>query len=184
MAYKECQHVKAGGGTCTSPALKGQLYCYFHVAARDRIRRQRIAAERKLPLQLPILEDAESIQLAIGDVTNAMLSGRIDYRQAALALYALQTAAANIRRTFLGSGGSFLRYAPQHDPGLPEIEEAEPAPPPKKTAATTQPGEIIPVIQACAEVSPQKLPPRKQPQFDNAALVHSALKRLKKRAGA
>ena len=99
MKFHECQHVLANGSTCHAPRLRDSQFCYFHVAARDRVRRQRLAAEKKLPLQVPVLEDANTIQLALGDVVNAMLADRIDPRKAALTLYALQTASANLHRS-------------------------------------------------------------------------------------
>lgn len=92
-----CRHTKANGSVCGSPALEDQLFCYFHLACRDRIKRQRRAARRKLPFQLPVLEDAASVQLAIGDTLNALLAGQIDHKTAGLVLYGLQTAASNIR---------------------------------------------------------------------------------------
>ena len=92
-----CHHVKVNGVCCESPALRDQPYCYFHASARERSRRRRQAVARNLPFQLPILEDAESIQVAIGDVLNALLSGQIDHKTAGLLLYGLQTAASNVR---------------------------------------------------------------------------------------
>lgn len=101
---KTCHHIKANGTCCQSPALKNEDYCFFHTAQRHRIRRQRRAERQSLrtPLQLPLLEDAESIQIAIGDVLNALVVGRIDYKTAGLLLYGLQTAASNIRQAKFG----------------------------------------------------------------------------------
>lgn len=191
----ECAHVKADGNTCRSAALRDHDFCYFHLAARDRIRRQRVAAHRKLPLQIPILEDHETIQLAITDVVNAMLSDRIDYKKAALALYALQTAAVNVKRThFDDLDNNFEDYKPENDSGLPEIdeegeqEESVEEPAESKAPASVKPGEVIPRIHARAErvrrtakpTSPKK-PPRRA--ADDHVLVQSALKHLKKRSG-
>jgi hypothetical protein len=160
---KHCEHIKADGNICQSPKLKNEKFCYFHVAARDRVRRQRLAAERKLPLQVPILEDRNTIQLALGDVVNALLADRIDHRKAALVLYALQTAAANARDLQFESDQNWYDvYRPELDAALPAIEPAAPAPA-KKPAA----GQVIEKIHASLE----KLPPKKsaQPQ----ALIES-----------
>jgi hypothetical protein len=46
---------------------------------------------------LPPLEDANSIQLALMQVTRLLLSGRIENKTAGLVLYALQTASMNLK---------------------------------------------------------------------------------------
>ena len=94
---KTCRHAKVNGSICESPALRDQDYCFFHTSQRQRIRRQRRAVRLGLPFQLPLLEDAASIQLAINDVLNALLAGQIDHKTAGLLLYGLQTAATNMR---------------------------------------------------------------------------------------
>ena len=98
MAVPSCQHVKANGSRCQSPALRNENFCFFHRHTRERARRQFLAQRSGLKLQFPVLEDPESIQIAIGDVLNALVSGRIDHKSAGLMLYGLQLAAANIRR--------------------------------------------------------------------------------------
>jgi hypothetical protein len=121
---KHCAHIKADGNICQAPNLKNEDYCYFHIASRDRIRRQREAAERNLPLQIPVLEDKQTIQLALGDVANALLSDRIDPRKAALVLYALQTASANARDLdFVSDRQWYNEYSPEHDAALPELPD-------------------------------------------------------------
>jgi hypothetical protein len=88
--FIECRHILPRGTKCKSPALRGQVYCYFH----DRLQRfeqdgQRDARE---PLCLPSLEDAHGIQMAITQVLAALGSGRLENRQAGLYLYGLQLA--------------------------------------------------------------------------------------------
>jgi hypothetical protein len=157
----ECSHVKANGNTCKSAAMKGSDYCYFHLASRDRIRRQRLAAEKKHAFRVPVLEDHETIQLAITDVVNAMFADRIDAKRAALALWALQTASVNLRHAEFGdTENAFLEYAPEHDPTLPELEDETPEPelPEKKPAASAEDEEVIDSIHATAEVIPEAAP--------------------------
>jgi len=48
---------------------------------------------------LPILEDANSIQVGLAEVMFHLVTQEIDHRTAALMLYALQTASANLRMT-------------------------------------------------------------------------------------
>jgi hypothetical protein len=50
-------------------------------------------------IKLPMLEDSASIQVAITQITTALLSSRIDERRAGLLLYALQIASQNITRS-------------------------------------------------------------------------------------
>jgi hypothetical protein len=94
---KTCNHVKPNGSCCQSPAIRDDEYCYFHRLQRERTKRQLRAARRQKPLELPHLEDLESIHLALGDVLNALVADRIDHRKAGLLLYGLQTATATIR---------------------------------------------------------------------------------------
>lgn len=91
-----CNHVKPNGQFCDSPSLKHDDYCYFHRSLRERTKRHLRHARQQKPLQIPPLEDIETIQIAIGDVVNALLADRIDAKKAGLALYGLQTAACHV----------------------------------------------------------------------------------------
>jgi hypothetical protein len=88
-----CQHITQ----CGSPALRNRRLCFFH----DRIRRERakIAADVSAPrrFDLPLLEDANAVQIALMKVIQMLGSGRMDHKTAGLMLYALQTASANLR---------------------------------------------------------------------------------------
>jgi hypothetical protein len=94
-----CQYIKTNGTQCGSPALKRNHFCYFHKRWRDtrvtlnanRARRNRAA------LDMPVLEDAESIQVSLMQVMRLILSQQIDPKTAGLLLYALQTASSNVR---------------------------------------------------------------------------------------
>ena len=151
-----CHHVKTNGTVCSSPALLEEQYCFFHKSARERTKRQRRAVRAKLPFQLPLLEDANSIQLAIGDTLNALLSGQIDHKTAGLILYGLQTAAGNVRHTAFVMYESSRRYDSYHNEEeetleaeiQQEIVEEQAAAAAKTTA---QP----------AEFADQPLPPKK-----------------------
>jgi hypothetical protein len=92
-----CQHIKMNGTQCGSPALRNRRLCFFH----DRIRREqaRIAADdsAQCRFDLPLLEDANSVQVALMKVIQMLGSGRLDHKTAGLMLYALQTASANLR---------------------------------------------------------------------------------------
>lgn len=92
-----CQHVKINGTQCGSPALRRRRHCFFH----DRIRREqaKIAAQPSVhpPFELPLLEDANCVQVALMKVIQMLASGRMDHKTAGLILYALQTASGNLR---------------------------------------------------------------------------------------
>jgi hypothetical protein len=93
-----CNHLKPNGQFCQSPALNDDHYCYFHRSSRERIKRQLRHVRQQRPLTIPPLEDLETIQLAVGDVLNALLSDRIDSKKAGLLLYGLQTAAHAVQK--------------------------------------------------------------------------------------
>lgn len=96
-----CQHIKVNGVQCGSPALRRNRFCFFHKRFHDE--RIRLAADRarRSPgtFVLPVLEDANSIQIALMQVMRLLLSHQIDHKTASLLLYALQTASGNLRRT-------------------------------------------------------------------------------------
>ena len=92
-----CQHVKMNGTQCGSPALRRRRHCFFH----ERIRREQAKIAADLSAQrifdLPLLEDANSVQVALMKVIQMLGAGRLDYKTAGLMLYALQTASVNLR---------------------------------------------------------------------------------------
>jgi hypothetical protein len=95
-----CQHIKINGTQCGSPALRREIYCFFHM--RWALKSMEIDESRQrerwnATLALP--EDADSIQMGLGEVIRLMLTRRVDHRTAALTLYALQTASANVKHT-------------------------------------------------------------------------------------
>jgi hypothetical protein len=96
-----CQHLKINGTQCGSPALRRNRFCFFHKRFQEE--RIRLAVDRKrrpaATLILPLLEDANSIQMALQQVMRLVLSHDIDYKTAGLLLYALQTASSNLRQT-------------------------------------------------------------------------------------
>jgi len=116
----QCEHIKANGLRCGSPALRQRRYCYFHSCAHDLRRRRR--QHPNAPFVLPLLEDANSIQMAIQQVAEAVLEERIDNKRAGLLLFALQTAACNLKNTDFEP--KQLREAPEQvSPAISEIVE-------------------------------------------------------------
>lgn len=152
-----CNHVKANGVCCDSPALKDEPYCFFHKSTRERTKRLRRAARLKLPLQLPVLEDRETIQLAIGDVLNALLAGHIDHKTAGLLLYGLQTAAGNAKDLHFESYSSDRVYDEYHNQEEESLEREI-----EQEVAAEQDGTNQPHPARTEEEEPI-LPPRKAP---------------------
>ena len=146
--YPECRHIRPSGSTCSSPALKGSYWCYFHARMHQR---QTILHSRRLPdgrfapaetvdtyavvaigsgdqgeanaavtgstsLDLPPIEDAASIQLALVDVLQALAANQLEPKRAGLLLYGLQVASANIKHKF--SDGD-IRTVTHTDDGTP-----------------------------------------------------------------
>ena len=96
-----CQHVKVNGVQCGSPSLKSRKLCHFHQRwQQGRIQLNANQARRsRYSLDLPILEDANSIQVALMQGMRLLLTNQVDHRTAALLFYALQTASSNLSRT-------------------------------------------------------------------------------------
>ena len=93
---KRCQHTRIHGESCGSPALKDERFCFFH----ERWREEHVNLHDKpscaAALDLPVLEDAASIQVVLTQVMRLLLTDQIDSKKAGLLLYALQTASSNL----------------------------------------------------------------------------------------
>jgi hypothetical protein len=96
-----CQHLKINGTQCGSPALRRNRFCFFHKRFQDE--RIKLSADRArrgvATFVLPVLEDANSIQIALMQVMRLLVSQQIEHKTASLLLYALQTASTNLRMT-------------------------------------------------------------------------------------
>ena len=100
MEIKRCEHIKTDGTQCGSPALRARRFCYFHnICVPHRLFVNSARGATTGAINLPVLEDAESIQVALMQVLQLIITGHLDNKTAGLLLYGLQTASANIRRT-------------------------------------------------------------------------------------
>ena len=101
-----CQHIKVNGVQCGSPALRRNRLCFFH--KRFQSERIRLTADRRrhgvATFVLPVLEDANSIQMSIMQIMRLILTGQIEHKTASLLLYALQTANSNLHKTNFAPG--------------------------------------------------------------------------------
>jgi hypothetical protein len=114
---RTCKHVKANGEFCGSPALRGREYCYFHLTVLGRrLRTQKhIMKGENHYLQLPTLEDGNSIQMALMQVMEALLRDQIDTKVAGLLLYGLQIASSNLQQGANFAQGQSATVAGSYD---------------------------------------------------------------------
>lgn len=94
-----CQHVKVNGTQCGSPALRRRRHCFFHRRAQEQHARITGSQFKQARFVMPLLEDANAIQLALMQVMQLLSSAQMDHKTAGLMLYALQTASVNLRNT-------------------------------------------------------------------------------------
>jgi hypothetical protein len=95
-----CQHIKDDGVQCASPALRRQKFCYFHKQWRQkRLEINTHIQRERWKITLPILEDANSIQLGLVQVMRLLGTGQIDHRTATLMVHTLQIASTNLKQT-------------------------------------------------------------------------------------
>jgi hypothetical protein len=81
-------------------------YCYFHYRWRmTTVDLSHSAHHVTSEFVLPVLEDADSIQITLGQIMRMIVCRQVDTKSAGLLLYALQIASANLRRT---------RFEPYH----------------------------------------------------------------------
>ena len=120
MSAKSCTHIKVSGVRCGSPALRGEQFCYFH---QRMLRTVRYPASRIRHAAL--LEDEESIQVALMETINALLLGTIEIKRAELILRALNTAVRNARRVNFGlHSDDMVREIPDYPtPPLEQVDE-------------------------------------------------------------
>ncbi len=138
LAIEQCHHIKINGVRCGSPALRGHQLCYFHQnwradaksnrqaqIADGTVRNSLDAAPDALPDSLPLLEDADAIQCAIFNTLRELRAGRLDHRTAALMLYGLQTASANLRHVSLNPTWEDVTVQQQPLLSAEEYEDAQ-----------------------------------------------------------
>jgi len=108
VSIRRCQHIKVNGTQCGSPAVRDEKYCYFHMRWRSATMSVMLKERDHWIAGLPILEDANSIQVGLAEVMRLLVTQEVDSRTGALLLYAMQTASANLR------GTSFEPRQPTH----------------------------------------------------------------------
>jgi hypothetical protein len=137
-----CRHIKTNGRRCKSPSLGQSAFCYFHSRLHRRHKNlvenapalfesetnstssatethQSLPESAPLELDLPPLEDVESIQVSISLLISALARNRIDSKRAAVLLYGLQLASTNARSiTIEPAATSIIRTLSRTKSGL------------------------------------------------------------------
>ena len=104
-----CTHIKVTGVRCGSPTLRGEQFCYFHQRVHRGVRTPPQA--RLHPIAL--IEDEESIQMALMEVINALMRNTIDLKRATLILRALHIAVKNARRVRFNAKSDAVTEVPE-----------------------------------------------------------------------
>ena len=150
-----CRHIKVNGTQCGSPALRSKNFCFYHQQHRPLL--VECYSEDKYAtgeIDLPIFEDAHSIQSVIRQVVQMVLQKRIERKTASLILYALQIASSNLKRIELE------KPQPEQVVTHVAIEEGDPIAvreEPARESSSTETDEELPpgTIHACSRPSVQ-----------------------------
>jgi hypothetical protein len=99
MEIKRCEYIKTNGQQCGSPALRAEKFCFFHNRWKTDYSVIGEASINPIPghITFPVLEDYESIQVAILQIMHQLTSGHLPTKTGGLLLYSLQIASANLR---------------------------------------------------------------------------------------
>jgi hypothetical protein len=138
-----CTHIKVNGIRCGSPALRKEVFCYFH---QRMIRGVRTPPKSRLH-PIANFEDAQAIQASLMEVVNALVRNYIDVPRARLILRALSIAARNASKT------QFDRFESEMVKEVPEYPAAAPITSPFAIAADDEPAALT------AKTTPQKQEP-------------------------
>jgi hypothetical protein len=155
IAAARCRHIKVSGTQCGSPALRNKNFCFYH--QQDRPMTVECYSEGEYAtgeIELPVFEDAHSIQTVIRQVVQMVLQKRIERKTASLLLYALQIASSNLKRMDLEK--------PQPEQVVIDLDTASETPmaAPAETAhETSASAPTTNGNQKVGEVSGEDLPP-------------------------
>lgn len=146
---KTCTYVRVSGVRCGMIAMNGEDLCYYHLRDDE----NRHIAERNMELQarmpklrhiaqieVPLLEDAATIQNVITEVIRALAQRTISRHEAALMLYGLQTASSNLRSI----------QQPKAEEVITEV--------PEKLGSTVQRERMLRILDEYYERHPEAIP--------------------------
>lgn len=89
-----CEFLKTNGKRCGSPAMRESAFCYFH--GESRISRHDPVEEASKLIEVPLLEDPLSLQVAITRFCAQLANGAIDEKRGRLMLATLRLAQKNL----------------------------------------------------------------------------------------
>ena len=84
-----CRYEKPDGRGCRAPRVRGKKFCHMHLMLEE---------ARPEKIKLPNLGDAHAIHAAIAKGAQAVVDGKLDYKQASILGYYLQLALSNVGR--------------------------------------------------------------------------------------
>ena len=114
-----CTHIKVNGVPCGSPALRGEVFCYFH---QRMIRGVRTPTKSRLH-PIALIENEEGIQASLMEVINALVRNTIDLRRAQLILRALHIAVKNSPRVHFDIYKSDMVHEVPNYPAAPAAQK-------------------------------------------------------------
>lgn len=120
-----CQHQMDNATRCRCPAMRGKRYCYSHRRQHKQGARKNAERGRQRWFESVPLDNATSVQRALGQVMQRLLSGQVDHKKAGQILYKLQTASVNLRPSNKNSVSAAFGAAGEPHPGpdiCPEID--------------------------------------------------------------
>ncbi len=174
---RTCTHIKVNGVPCGSPALRGEVFCYFH----QRMIRGVATPPKSRLHPIALIEDEEGIQASLMEIINALVRNTIDFKRAQLILSALRIAVRNSPRVhFRIHSNQMVRQVPDYPaaPAVPEppstaLEQAGAlasiprpklvplTPPPKPVAAALDPTRPKPPAKAKPAPPPRRIASRR-----------------------
>ena len=143
----KCQHILNTGRRCNAPAVHGLDFCHWHGVAK--------LAQQTKNAPIPLLDDGNSIQLALTLTLRGIQSGEISPKQGTAMLYGLSIASYNLKTV---RTDYVYEVSPETTPamrpllGLPPL----PAPPDAPLSASADPIASIPA--ELADQSPVHAP--------------------------
>lgn len=111
----QCRHLRANGVQCRAHRVWKEDYCFFHLHHRTPHGMPRRGEEPPPPpppsgIEIPLLEDLSSIQIALGRVLTALSQGKISANDARAYISGLRLAAQNVKHKDFAPSHSVEAY--------------------------------------------------------------------------
>jgi hypothetical protein len=116
-----CTHIKVNGVPCGSPALRGEIFCYFH---QRMIRGVRTPPRSRIH-PIALIESEEGIQASLMELINALVRNSIDFRRAQLVLRALHIAVRNSPHVHFNLRRSEMTQEVPNYPATPAVPKPD-----------------------------------------------------------